>query len=85
MMAAKTSPKIRTEITRLWNAGGWTMAALSRKFGITIDTIHKIVDPEYAVRRQKAIAAAHKRNPPPSYGKHYGRDRKPSTPSLVKV
>jgi hypothetical protein len=84
MMAAKTSPEIRAKILRLWNAGGWTPAALERKFGITSTTIRMIVNPDYAHARRESVNANRRRRPPPSYMK---RRQKPEVqaPSLAKV
>jgi hypothetical protein len=79
MMAAKTPPEIRDEILRLWNAGGWTTAALQRKFGITATTIRMIVNPEYAETRRRLINANRRNRPPPSDIKRR------AAPSLAKV
>jgi predicted ArsR family transcriptional regulator len=79
MMAAKTSPETRAEILRLWTDGGWTAAALARKFGITATTIRMMCDPDYAETRRSYINANRRNRPPPSYAKRR------NTPSLAKV
>ena len=66
MMAAKTSPEIRAEIIKLFKAGGWSHAALERKFGITATTIRMIVDQDYNETRRRSINENRLRRPPPS-------------------